>query len=218
MSKPKYKAVIFDLDDTLLEARLIKWAHHRHVAKKFYNIDLTDETLRKHWGKPFHILVPELYNHVDSLENMIAANVATRGNFRKKVYPGALDVVNKILARGMKVGVLSAATKRFFVEDLVKFNFPVEQFLFIQDPEDSLVHKPDPGVFEPAIKKLLKEGIQKKEIVYVGDSLDDLRSAHGAQIDFIGITTGLYSRADFKKEGAKIVVDKISEILPYVLK
>ena len=45
MSESKYKIVIFDLDDTLLESRVAKWAQHTYVAKKFYNIDLTEKLI-----------------------------------------------------------------------------------------------------------------------------------------------------------------------------
>jgi HAD superfamily hydrolase (TIGR01662 family) len=215
---PKYKAVIFDLDDTLLESREVKWAHHKAVAKKFYNLDLTDEDIREHWGKPFHVLVSELYQHKDTLDNLIAANVAIREEFRKKVYPGAVEVVKEIIKNGVKVGILSAATKKFFVEDLERFNFPVNQFAFIQDPEDTTVHKPNPKVFLPALDKLSKLGIKKEEIVYVGDSIDDLRAAHGAGIDFIAVTTGLYAKDDFKKHNARVIIKEISEVLEYLLR
>jgi hypothetical protein len=36
------KAVVFDLDDTLLLTREVKWAHHRAVAKLSYGIDPND--------------------------------------------------------------------------------------------------------------------------------------------------------------------------------
>lgn len=50
MSKLGIKAVIFDLDDTLLKTAVIKWKHHKAVADKFYGIELTDKTLGEHCG------------------------------------------------------------------------------------------------------------------------------------------------------------------------
>ena len=38
MKIPKYKAVLFDFDDTLVESRIQKWNQHKDVAKKFYNV------------------------------------------------------------------------------------------------------------------------------------------------------------------------------------
>ena len=217
MPQPKYKAGIFDFDDTLVETRLIKWAHHKAVAKKFYNIDLQEETLFKHWGKPFPILLQELYQNSDTLENMIKANTSVRSDFRKKVYPGSVNAVTKLLDNGIKIGLLSAAASQFIIEDLKKLNFPLDRFSVIQGPNDTSVHKPDPQVFSPLLDKFGKEGMKKEEIVYVGDSLMDLQAAHGAGIDFIAVTTGLYSEADFKKHGAKVILKDIREIVKKII-
>lgn len=217
MPKPKYKAVIFDFDDTLVETRLIKWAHHKAVAKKFYNIDLAEETFLKHYGKPFNTLIKELYRDSDTLENMIAANKSIRNDFLKKVYPESVYVVNTLLDKGIKVGLLSSTNKNFIMEDLARQGFPVERFAIIQGPEDTSVHKPDPNVFLPSLEKFAQEGIKKREIVYVGDSLMDLEAAHGAGLDFIAVTTGLYSKNDFKKHGAKIIVKNIKEVIKFLI-
>ncbi len=211
------KAVIFDFDDTLVESRLAKWAQHRHVAREFYNIDLKEETLLEHWGKPLHNLIEELYERSDTLENMMTAVISTRDAFPKKPYMESVNIVKKLLSADIKVGILSAATRRFIIEDLKKFGFPVEQFFMIQGASETLVHKPNPDVFTPLIEALKKEDIDKEEIVYVGDSLYDLKAATQAGLYFIAITTGLYSRDDFEKNGAKVIVQDIKEVANKIL-
>lgn len=217
MPKPKYKAVIFDFDDTLVKNRLIKYQHHKTVAKKFYNINLTEETFLKHYGKALNTLIRELYQDSDTLENMIAANVSIRNDFLKKAYSESVNVVTALLDHGIKVGVLSATNKNFIVDDLARLSFPVDRMSVIQGADETEVHKPDPGVFLPLLKKLKKAGITKKDIVYVGDSLNDLQAATRAGINFIAITTGLYSEEDFKAKGAKVIIKDITE-LPDLIK
>lgn len=217
MTGPKYKAVIFDFDDTLVESRAQKWAQHKHVAKKFFNIDLTEEEILKHWGKPIHTMAPELYQNKDVWENIYPILTSTRGDFHKKIYEGSTPVINKILKKGLSVGILSSATSREIKVDLERLNLPVDKFSFVQGVEDTLVHKPDPGVFLPALEQLSKEGINKEEIVYVGDSLFDLESAKGAGIDFIAVTTGLYSMENFRKAGANVIIENIKEVLKEIL-
>ena len=216
MPKTKYKAVIFDFDDTLVKAHEVIWALHKAVAKKFYNIDLSDEVILKHWGKPFPILVSELYQNTDTLENMIAANRSLTNDFLKKELRGSAETVTKLLDNGIRVGILSATIKSHILDDFNRLNFPTDRLDIIQSAEDTLVHKPDPDVFLPLLKKLKEEGIEKEDIVYVGDSLDDLRAATGAGIDFIAVNTGLYSSADFKKHGAKVVIKDITEIIKFL--
>jgi HAD superfamily hydrolase (TIGR01549 family) len=187
------------------------------VAKKFYNIDLKDEKLFEHWGKPLNTLVSELYENSDTLENMIKAYSSTREDFRKVVYEGSVEAVTRLLDNGVKVGVLSAANREFVVDDLDRLKFPTERFTVIQGPEDTAVHKPDPDVFLPLLETFKKEGIKQKDMVYVGDSVIDLQAAHGAGLDFIAVTTGLYREEDFKKLGAKIIIRNITELTKKVL-
>jgi len=210
------KVVIFDFDDTLAESRIKKWAQHKHVAKKFYGIDLVDDEIRKHWGKPMHILVSELYKNRDTLENMREALHSTKEDFYKELYPGALDIIENLISRDIKVGILSASDKRSLDYELGRLNFPIEKLFLMQGADDSMVHKPDPGVFSDVLEKLENEGIEKQKVVYVGDSLDDIRAAHGAGINFIAVTTGLYSKEDFEKEGAKHIADSIEKVLEYI--
>lgn len=211
----KYKAVIFDFDDTLVESREIKWAHHRYVAKKFYNIDLSDETFLKHWGKPLHTLMAELYQHSDTPENMMKNVLSVREKFLKKVYDGSIEVVEEIINRGIRVGVLSATSSKFLLDDLTRQGFPVKE-MWTQGSNDTEVHKPNGEVFRPMFDKLKEYNIEKKDIVYVGDSLIDLEATERAGIGFIAITTGLYSAEDFKKNGAKIIIKDVKEVLHYI--
>ena len=217
MTKPKYKAVIFDFDDTLVETRLIKFKHHKTVAKKFYNIDLTEEIFLEHYGKPLNTLIKELYQDSDTLENMVKANVSIREDFLKRVYSESVNVVTKLLNHGIKVGVLSATNKNFVVDDLNRLNFPVDRMSVVQGADETSVHKPDPDVFISMFDKLMKQGIKKEDTVYIGDSLSDLQAAHGAGIDFIAVTTGLYTYNDFKKHGAKLIIKNIKEVLDLVI-
>ncbi len=210
------KAVIFDLDDTLVESRLAKWNHHKFVAKKFYDLDVTDEDMGTHWGKPMHELIENLYKLKDTTENVIKNLISVRNNFPKKIYPDTHNVINEILARGMKLGIVSATLNEFVVSSLEEHNLPVEKFLIIQGADDTDFHKPNPRVFSLVIERLEKEGVLKEEILYVGDSITDFQAANGAGLNFIALTTGLYKEEDFKKFGAKIVVDRLGDIIQFL--
>ncbi len=208
----KYKAIIFDFDDTLVESRLQKWAQHKHVAKKFYNIDLQDEEIRQHWGKPFHELISILYKNSDNIENMDKAIISTKEDFLKNCYQGAMEMIKEFIHQKVEIGVLSAANTPHLVEDLTRFDFPITKFFCIQGADQTKVHKPNPQVFKPIFEKIKEKGINPSEILYVGDSLDDFEASKGAGIDFIGVATGLYSKEDFQNKGVNIVLSKINEL------
>ncbi len=85
MSPPKCKAIIFDLDDTLLKTAVIKWRHHKAVAHQFYGIELTDEKLGEHWGKPFDTMIGILYDNADTVDNMRSANRSIEAEYPKEI-------------------------------------------------------------------------------------------------------------------------------------
>lgn len=209
----KYKAVIFDFDDTLVETHAIKFEHHKAVAKKFYNIDLTREKFLEHFGKPFNTLISELYNHSDTLENMVTANLTLKHEYPKKIFPETLNVLNTLLNKDVKIGILTATNLSLVVDDLQRIGAPAERLTIIQGPEETDFHKPDPRVFEPLLARLEKMGIDKKDMVYVGDHINDYLAASGAGIDFIGVATGIFSEEELRSKGVKNIVGSLEEIL-----
>ena len=82
------------------------------------------------------------------------------------------------------------------------------------DHDDTLVntiepiwklHKHDPRVFEPALSWLKERSIQPEEVLYVGDSLNDAAAALGAGFSFLGVETGLFTAAQFRKLGHRSI-------------
>lgn len=212
MTVQGWQAVIFDLDDTLVRTIEAKWAHHKAVAQQFYGIDLTDDDIRTHWGKPFDQLIRILYRDADSLEAMRTANRSLEDTFPKPIYAGAREVVEDLLTFGLRIGVVTSTNRAFVISDLTRLAFPISQFLFVQAADETHHHKPDPRVFDPALAILRRNGISPSETVYVGDSLLDFEAATGAGIDFIAVTTGLADRTVFEAVGARMIIEKITEL------
>lgn len=214
----KYKAVLFDMDDTLLKSWEVKWAHHRMVAKKYYNIDLTEEKLGKHWGEPFPVLVKSLYGQPEPIEKMMERFVLHEPEFLKIAHDSAVEALETLNASGVVLGVVTMMITPVAEEDMRR-EFPTVRFALIQGADQTLVHKPDPLVFEPAFKRLEQLGIiDKKKVLYVGDALNDFYAARDAGLDFVGVTTGFVDQASFKKAGATQVVTSLAELSNLVLR
>lgn len=209
------RAVIFDLDDTLFYTIEAKWNHHRHVARESFGIDLTDETLREHWGKPFPEMIGHYYQNAASTEEMVAANAASRDRFPKKAIAGAKDVVLSLLDDGVAVGVVTSTRTEWAAAELEREGYPLNRLTVVQGADQSDFHKPDPRVFDEILTTLRACG--KTDFTYVGDALLDEQAALAAGMKFVGLETGLYSRADFRPETPVIAdITSLSEI-PNVL-
>ncbi len=204
----KHRAIIFDLDDTLTKSHERIFEHHKAVAKH-YDIDLTDDDILMHWGKPFDELIQHLYRKSDTLENMKVLNQSLYKDFRKEIQEDTPEIIAHLVDRNVHIGVVTAANTHQAVEDLEYFGIPIERFCFIQGAEQTPVHKPHPDVFLPMFEKLSQHGVGKSHIAYVGDALHDHAAARDAGIDFIAVTTGLVSKEKFQEAGVTTIIERL---------
>lgn len=197
-------AILFDMDDTLFLTREIKWAQHKYTAEKFWGQTLEDEVLRRHWGEPFDIMIGHLYNHVAPVEEMREAVLSSAEQFQKLPMPGAGEVLTTLLDRGHPVGIVTSANTKPAMADIIRFGFPHERLLTVQGADQTPFHKPDPRVFDGLLEKLRSVGVQR--VTYVGDALMDAQAAYAAGLDFIAVTTGLFTTEEFP-EGTVVIED-----------
>ncbi len=210
------KAVIFDLDDTLVKTYVIKWQQHKAVARDFYGRDVNETELREHWGKPFDALIAALLRDADTVENMRRAYASTADRFPKEIHDDTLEVIDSLHNRGIEIGIVTATNREFLLRDLKRLNVPIEKFFCLQAADETAFHKPDPRVFDPILEKLSARGIDESDVVYVGDALTDFHAARDAGLAFVAVTTGLHSAEEFKSEGVPHVIDRIG-LVPDIL-
>lgn len=199
------RVILFDLDDTLLRSRMIKWQQYKSVACRQYGIALTEEELTRQWGKPFDEMISALYRRSAPLEEMRAATLALEPQYPKTPIDGAVRTVERLLDLGFGAGVVTATNTSHANFDLERTGFPVERLLFVHGADLTLAHKPDPEVFRLALDRLADDGITAADMTYVGDSLTDAEAARRAGLRFVGVTTGLVGRDEFTRVGARSV-------------
>ena len=188
---PRPRAVLFDLDDTLVDTREVKWEHARQVTRQFYGFELTDAELEASWGKPFDVMITELYRNSASLEQMRADNEALEPHYPKAEIPGAIETVRRLAGAGLLLGVVTSTNTARARAQMRTIGFPLGSFEIIQGADRTQRHKPDPRVFEPALERLAESGIGPASTVYVGDSAADRAAAIGAGMDLIAIASSL---------------------------
>ena len=204
------KAIIFDLDDTLIQTSKAKYKALQHVAKTFYNLDLTNEDIRSHWGKPFALFMRDLFREVEDTQKIIEKYYCVRNNFPTKAYEESKDSL-LALRKKYQLGMVTASTRHMTIEDLRIAGLSELMFDHIQTSEDSSHHKPDPKVFAPIKRKFLENNILSNELLYVGDSLSDWEAAKGAKIRFVGVANRTTASEKFAEVGVESVL-KLDEL------
>jgi phosphoglycolate phosphatase len=210
------KAVIFDLDDTLLQTRQVKWEAIKTFGRQFYNLTITSEILSQHWGKPFQEFMALLFPHTEEAEKVIEKYKSFIVQYKNIPYPDAISTLEKLFPK-YAVCILSTAAKSLVFMDVKAAGLPTDKFMYIQSEEDTSVHKPDPAVFDPLIRKLSTQNIQPNEMFYTGDTLYDFKAATGAGLHFRGLANRTISKEEFENAGAE-TIKNLAEIIDVVQK
>jgi phosphoglycolate phosphatase len=78
---------------------------------------------------------------------------------------------------------------------------------------DEAPRKPDPTGL---LALMARAGATPAETVFVGDSRVDVRTARAAGVAMVAVTWGFGSRAELAAEGAPVLVDRASELSPFL--
>ena len=92
---------------------------------------------------------------------------------RTAPYPGVEDMLAALTARGLQLGVLSNKTEAT-ARKIIAHYFPDTPFRFVFGRAEGRPLKPDPGAAAPVLEAL---GLAPEEIAYAGDSGTDVTFA-----------------------------------------
>lgn len=212
---PNLKAIIFDLDQTLFDSFSGIVEAHKLNGKENYNLDITEELIREHWGKPVEEFWKILYQNLDTVDNLLKTTLATREKYHieAKLFNNVKELLN-LIKQKYKIGIVTSSNSELVYYMLKKQNIDPNIFCLIQGSEQTDYHKPDYRVFELTKKNLNKIGIKSTEIVYIGDSTHDYLASKGAGIHFIAVLTGLNSKAEFSALGLhdSFIIDRLTDL------
>lgn len=130
------------------------------------------------------------------------------------LYPATQEVLKKLRSSKMKVGIVT--TKFHYRIDQILSRFYMNDAIdLIVGCEDVKVEKPNPEGLLWAIQKF---GVDKAEVLYVGDSWVDAQTAQNAGVDFAAVLTGANTREDFENYPRVCVAEDLSGIYEYITK
>ena len=213
-----YKAVLFDMDGTLLDTLedLCDSTNHA-LAQMGYPLRGIEE-IRRFIGngaeKQIRRAVPEGTSEGKIMETLAAfrAYYQDHCQIKTKVYDGLLDVLSELKEKGVKMAVVSnkpdAAVKKLSRE------YFGDRLDYAIGPSDGVRCKPYPDMAEEALKAL---GVEKKAAVFVGDSEVDVQTGLNAGLDVIAVSWGFRSREVVIEAGAKMIADDASELEKLIL-
>lgn len=207
------KALIFDLDGTLLDTieDITNSANHSLALhhQKTYGIP----EYKLFVGDGVDMLVKRILgNNTDLFDSVKKEylNHYTIHQFDKtKPYDGIVELLQYAQQSGISVNVLSnkpdVDTKR-----IVQRFFPEIAFQEVFGKKPEFLPKPNPESVLDLIRKL---HLETSEILYVGDTLTDMKTALNAGLKKIGCLWGFRNLEELKQGHPEYIVSHPSEII-----
>ena len=187
-----YTTYLFDFDYTLADSSRGIVLCFRHVLERNGYTDVTDDAIRRTIGKTLEESFSILTGETDPArladfkqQYRKEADVHMTPNTR--LFPETLDVLRRLKVRGAKVGIISTKY-RFRIHDTMDQHLPADFLDIVVGGEDVTRAKPDPEGLLHAITEL---GVEKTDVLYIGDSTVDAETALAAGVDFAGVTHGV---------------------------
>ncbi len=215
------KAVIFDLDGTLLNT-IGDLADACNFALKKRRLPLHDEEEYKTfvgWGirTLVELALPESLRNNDELVKEVLQDVATyygdNWNVKTRPYDGIPHLLEVLKHNGVKMAVLSNKPQDF-TELTVKYFFPDGYFFAIEGAKGNVL-KPMPESLNPVFDKLGDR--QKFKIIFVGDSKTDMETANAGKIFPAGVAWGFRNERELLESGAKFIAHTPDELEKFIL-
>lgn len=209
-----YKAVLCDLDGTLLDSNHFHAEAWRRTFENF-GFQVSFEEMVKQIGKGgdkvISTVVPE--DRVKDLEDDLT-------NFRKDLFhreymdrivpfSDAKNLLERMRQGGLRISVASSTNK----EDLHAFLMLLRIHALVEEhttADDAEQTKPAPDIFQAALKKL---AIAAEDALALGDTPWDVEAAGKAGIKTVALTCGGWTEQELKDAGAIAVFRDPADLL-----
>jgi len=120
-------------------------------------------------------------------------------------YAGIVEMLYSLQKSGYSIGVLTSNQASLVHEFFLKHSFPVFDFVV---SEKTIFGK------DKALKRIIKRnGLDKNQILYVGDEPRDVTASRKAGVHVIGVTWGLAGVEGFEKIAPDKLVKSPNELL-----
>ena len=115
----------------------------------------------------------------------------------------------RLCEKGIALGV-NSNKRSDYTSALIKKYFAHIPFVDVYGEREGIPKKPDPA---GALKLLELMGLEKEEVLYIGDSNTDMLTGKNAGLDTVGVSWGFRGREELEAYGGTFVVDRPEEIL-----
>ncbi len=126
-----------------------------------------------------------------------------------KPYDGIVSLLENLQAQGIAIAVASNKYQEATQALVAKF-FPQIHFVAVFGQREGIAPKPDPTI---VFDILQIAGVEKDEVLYVGDTNVDMTTARNGGVRSVGVTWGFRPQLELEESGANSIVHHPDDIL-----
>lgn len=212
----KYKAVLFDMDGTLLDTLADMAAAVNHILSVHGYPLRTVEEVRAFVGNGARKLMeralpPDVTG--DAFEALLEEYrqwYEAHACVKTAPYPGVPAVLAALHRAGVRCAVVSNKPDGATRELAARFFPGLPAF----GQQDGIPAKPAPDMVYHALAEL---GVEASAAAYVGDSEVDVALARNAKLPLVAVSWGFRGREALEEAGAALVVDDAATLLENML-
>lgn len=204
-----YRAVLFDMDGTVLDTLEDLWAAVNVSLRHFSLPEVSLDAVRAGLGNgAAHLIAccaPE--ERREAVLAFYKPWYDAHCIIKTQPYPGILPLMERLRARGVRQAIISNKPDPA-VRELARVYFPGLLDSAVGESE-TVRRKPNPDAVLAAVGQM---GLAVDECVYVGDTEVDLATARNAGMDCIAVSWGFRSREQLIAAGAARIADTAEEL------
>lgn len=206
----RYDAVLYDFDGTLVDtvpmilecfqkAFLEVTGHTENEAFLLSTIGLPLSQAFLNYDPHIQVLLQDAYQKVNAILLPTAVGI----------FDGIIEGLTAMRTLGVRQGVVTSKKRETTLYSMRQFKMDTF-FEILITREDTVIHKPNP---EPIYLALQQMNISdKSRILYVGDSVHDLRCAANAGVDSAAVNWTYMPRNDLAAEKPKYWLDRLTDL------
>jgi HAD superfamily hydrolase (TIGR01549 family) len=215
--KLKVKAVLFDLDGTIVDSKraystALRTALSKVKKQNPFELRLATEIPKRlEQNLPISNIIQGINISIFLQDYLNAYYQATATHARP--FPNISHVLAQLSHR-FKVGLVTmrCVPKERIIEELTRFNL-ADYFQCITTAVDTHDPKPSP---EALIKCARELKVKLNECVTVGDSVVDIRAGKIAGTKTVAVLSGIFSRQELQEENPDLIVESVRDLPGYL--
>ncbi len=214
-----YKAIIFDLDGTLLNSlEDLADAVNSGLETLGYKPQPLEKFNKFVGNGALKLCTRALADYsagtdeISKLHELFSENYRKHCTDKTRPYEGIKEMLDSLKEKGIKLAVASNKPDEF-TKSLITSFFGDDLFSAVHGKREGRSTKPSPDIVNDILKEL---NVEKDDIVLAGDSDVDIMTAENAGIDSIGCTWGFRPKEELASAGAVYLADSAEKLLKIV--